>query len=145
MPRKRVWVGEDGTEYRSKLEMQVANKLLADNVEYQYEAHTLKYKVTASKHECTQCESTKINKLGDYLTDFYLPNSKIYVETKGRFTSVDRRKMEAVIKQYPDLDIRMLFPTDNWISKKHKKRYSGWCEQKGIPYAIGSLVPNEWY
>ncbi len=142
--RKRQWVGKDGVTYRSQLEAKIADNLLERGVAYEYEAYTYTYTLRAYKHLCDSCGTNDISKVGSYLTDFYLPSTGIYVEAKGRFTGGDRRKMEAMVKQHPELDIRMLFPSDNWISKKHAKRYSGWCESKGIKYAIGTRIPEEW-
>ena len=36
-----------------------------------------------------------------------------------------------------------LFMQDNFLTKSRKKKYSTWCEQQGITYAIGS-IPKEW-
>lgn len=55
------------------------------------------------------------------------------LESKGRFLSADRVKMQAVQEQNPDKLIVMLFarPTTK-ISKKSKTRYKDWCDKKGI-------------
>jgi len=96
---------------------------------FYYEAITVHYVVPARVHT--------------YRPDFPLENG-IIVETKGRWTSADRKKMGFVMEQNPELDIRMLFALDNKIAAKSKLRYSDWCEKRGIKYAIGNKVPKAW-
>lgn len=115
--------------YRSWLEADVAHDLELNGVYYKYESETLFY-----------AEPAKVRR---YTPDLKLDNGVI-VEVKGRWTAHDRRKMSLVIEQNPDKDIRMLFATDNKISKQSKTRYSDWCERRGIMYAIGKKVPREW-
>lgn len=75
---------------------------------------------------------------GNYIPDFILTsNTKtIYLETKGHFRPEAKRKMVAVKKLHPSLDIRIVF-----YSKK--LRDIRWAEKNGFPYAIGD-VPQEW-
>lgn len=77
-----------------------------------------------------------------YLPDFKLKNG-IYIETKGLFTSADRRKLMALREQSPEKDIRLVFQRDNKLSKKSSTRYSAWCEKYGFKYAVG-YIPREW-
>jgi hypothetical protein len=115
--------------YKSWLEAGVANALKALKKKFQYEEVKLQYVVPAQVHT--------------YTPDFKLDND-IIVETKGRWKAEDRKKMGLIYEQHPELDIRMLFATDNKISKNSKTRYSDWCEKRGIKYAIGTEVPKEW-
>ena len=85
----------------------------------------------------------------EYLSDLVLTSKdklrKIHVECKGYFKPSDRKKMLAVIRDNPDKDIRMLFQQDNKLSKAPRsKKYSQWCEQHGIKWAVGNKVPDEW-
>jgi predicted nuclease of restriction endonuclease-like RecB superfamily len=75
---------------------------------------------------------------GNYIPDFVLTGKDrtIYIETKGHFRPEAKRKMVAVKKQHPHLDIRIIF-----YSKKLKD--IRWAERYGFPYAIGD-VPQEW-
>ena len=77
-----------------------------------------------------------------YTPDFFLP-SGVVVEAKGNFTPKMRTKIKAVIKSNPSKDLRIVFMQDNFLTTNRKKRYSGWCKQQGIKYAIGS-IPEEW-
>ena len=100
-------------KFRSGLEKQVAELLKELSVKFEYESTKVPYEL--------QC---------NYTPDFLLPNG-IYLETKGQFTSEDRRKMLAVKKQHPELDIRMVFQAPfNKISKRSKTTYAQWCEKK---------------
>ena len=91
---------------------------------------------------CQECGSEDIVQYANYLTDFRLPNG-IYLEVKGFFKSSDRTKMESVIFEHPELDIRMVFQRDNWVTKLKKQKYSDWCKKRSIKYCVGA-VPTEW-
>jgi hypothetical protein len=67
----------------------------------------------------------------------------VIIETKGRFTAADRRKMLAIKESHPDLDIKMLFMRDNKIHKRSLTTYSMWCDANGYDYSVGELK-EEW-
>ena len=77
--------------FRSKLEEKVADLLFELNIDYEYESKKLCYVI---QHH--------------YSPDFILPNGRI-LECKGYWDSQDRRKIRAVIKDNPDIDLRMVF------------------------------------
>lgn len=94
---------------------------------YEYESKTVPYVL--------QC---------NYTPDFVLVNG-VYLETKGLFTPEDRRKMLAVKKDNPDLDIRMVFQAPfNKINKRSKTTYAAWCEKHGIQWTSFHNIPLEW-
>ena len=69
---------------------------------------------------------------------------KMYVESKGRFTATDRKKMKLVKEANPELDIRLLFQTpDNKITKGSKTTYVDWAVKHGYPWAAKE-IPQEW-
>lgn len=70
-------------------------------------------------------------------------NDMILVETKGYFKPADRRKMLAVKKSNPKLDIRIVFQRDNYLTKSKKSKYSDWAEKHGFIWAIQE-IPKEW-
>ena len=78
-----------------------------------------------------------------YTPDFFLTNG-IVIETKGRFTALDRKKALAMVEQHGQIDYRLLFMRDNRLSRSSKTRYSQWAKKHSIPYAIGR-VPAEWF
>ncbi len=73
----------------------------------------------------------------------------MFVETKGYFKSADRTKHEALKKQFPDIDLRIVFSSNGWWSKAKRTRYSDWAEKMGITYHIskksdGYIIPKGW-
>jgi hypothetical protein len=52
--------------------------------------------------------------------------------------------MEDFLRGHPEIDLRFLFMRDNWLTGKHKHKYSDWAKKLGVPYAIGTTVPEEW-
>ena len=116
--------------FRSGLEERIANELETESVEFEFEETKLKY--------------VKPQKTHTYTPDFYLPKQKIFIETKGLFTSADRQKMRLVKEQHPELDIRFIFNNSKTrISKKSKTTYGMWCEKYKFPFADKHL-PVEW-
>ena len=91
-------------------------------------------------------ESTKVpyQLQCNYTPDFILRNG-VYLETKGHLTEEDRRKMKAVKKANPDLDIRFVFqaPT-NKIRKGSKTSYASWAEKNGFKWCAYHSIPIEW-
>lgn len=78
-----------------------------------------------------------------YLVDFELANG-VYIETKGRLTAVDRRKMLAVKYANPDIDIRFIFQrSKNTLTKRSKTTYAQWAEKNGFKWAEGA-IPVSW-
>ncbi len=115
------------SRYRSKLEERVAELLDALKISYEYESTKVPYII---QHH--------------YCPDFVLPNN-VYLETKGYWDPADRRKILAVKKDNPDLDLRMVFQAPyNTISKKSKTTYAMWCERHDIPWSSFHNIPLEW-
>lgn len=86
-------------------------------------------------------ETAKISYLitGHYIPDFVITlsdGSRIYIETKGYLRPEHKRKMAAVKKLHPTIDLRILFYA-------HKDKDIKWAIKQRIPYAISEL-PEEW-
>ena len=114
-------------KYRSKLEENVANLLQGLGVSYEYESERVSY--TIQHH---------------YTPDFVLPNH-VLLETKGYWDPADRRKILAVKKDNPYLDLRMVFQSPyNKINKKSKTTYAMWCEKHDIPWTSYHNITLEW-
>jgi hypothetical protein len=95
-------------------------------------------------YEETKLSYVKPQKTHTYTPDFYLPKQKIFIETKGMFTTADRQKMRLIKEQYPELDIRFVFSNARArISKKSKTTYGMWCEKYGFLYAHKD-IPKDW-
>jgi len=115
--------------YRSGLEEIVDSTLKQHNIDGEYEKHKIKYTIPATDHT--------------YTPDFRLPNG-IFVETKGRFVTEDRKKHVLIKKQHPELDIRFVFQNSkNKIRKGSPTTYADWCTKHGFKYA-DKTIPQEW-
>ena len=119
--------------YRSGLEDKISEQLKATNKVWSYESEKLKYTVP--------------ERIATYTPDFIIVKQnggKMYVESKGRFTATDRKKMKLVKEANPELDIRLLFQTpNNKITKGSKTTYVDWAVKHGYPWAAKE-IPQEW-
>ena len=114
-------------KFRSKLEESLASLLQGLGISYQYETEKLSYTIAH-----------------DYTPDFVLPNY-VYLEAKGYWSAADRRKILAVTRDNPGIDLRMVFQSPyNKISKKSKTTYAQWCDRHSIPWAAYHDIPLEW-
>ena len=107
---------------RNKFEKRTFDHLDREGIEFDYEIENLSYTLK-----------------GFYKSDFTVfckNGKKIIIETKGYFRPEDKRKMVAVKKQHPDLDIRLLFYAPN-------KSYQRWAIKYGFPFAVRE-IPPEW-
>ena len=112
--------------YRSGLEDRISKLLDKKNVPFLYEVQKFDY-VTESK----------------YTPDFFLPNGVI-IEAKGFFKPSDRRKMLAVKKQNPELDIRFVFQRNNTLTRTSKTTYGAWAEKHGFEWCLYPDIPESW-
>ncbi len=129
------------SKYRSGFEEDLALAFKRRKIPFRFELEVLKYRV---EKDCK------------YKPDFVFhakDGHKIYVETKGYFTSEMRKKMKLVIEQHPDKDIRMLFQNASnvLVSKKKRKKnkdgilmnsmtYGEWCDLNDIKWAGATTV-----
>ena len=128
--------------YASGFELDIAEDLKEKGEDFGYEEQTFELWLPVHRgHQCAECGHGRVLKRANYTPDFFLSNG-IIVESKGRFTALDRRKAMAIVEQY-DVDYRLVFEYDNKLSRSAKQRYSEWCEKQGIKYAI-KRVPTEW-
>ncbi len=106
---------------RNKFETRISNELTKAKVKFNYESEKIPYLIS-----------------GHYIPDFIVTtkSGKIYIETKGHFRPEAKRKMAAVKKLNPHLDIRIVFYSFN-------KQYAKWAEKHGFKYAIGT-IPEDW-
>lgn len=80
---------------------------------------------------------------GHYIPDYIVdtPTGKLYIEAKGYFRPEAKRKMVAVKRQHPELDIRIVFYKSK--SFKKNKQYERWAIKHGYKFAWDT-VPEEW-
>ena len=127
---------------KSKFEIRLGRELTAMGAKFSYEKEKWQYKLKPYNANCSKCGSNEVYETRIYTPDFFL-SSGIVVEAKGHLTAKMRTKLKAVIASNPEKDLRIVFMQDNFLTKSRKKKYSTWCEQQGITYAIGS-IPKEW-
>ena len=115
------------SKYKSGLEEQVAKLLTGLGVSYEYESCKIPYTIQHNYHP-----------------DFILPNH-VHQEAKGYWSAPDRRKIAAVKRDNPELDLRMVFQSPyNKISKGSKTTYAQWCEKHEIPWTHFHDIPLDW-
>ena len=114
--------------YKSKFEEKV-RKLLPDSVSY--EPDKLKFK---------QPEITRT-----YIPDWKVKD-KVYIETKGKLTSEDRKKMLWVKEQYPDYTFYIFFQNARVkIRKGSKTSYGDWATKAGFKWSDWrDGLPDDW-
>jgi len=79
-----------------------------------------------------------------YIPDFILPNG-IIVEAKGKFDADMRRKMLAVKRCHPTLDIRFVFQNaNNKLNKRARMRYWQWAEKHKFKWSESTIPPAWW-
>lgn len=113
--------------WRSGLEERVAKELRESGVKFEYETKKIKYRVEEDR---------------TYTPDFIL--GTLIIETKGRFTTADRKKHLLIKKQHPELDIRFVFQNPRAkLYKGAKSTYADWCNKHGFLWA-GKSIPEDW-
>lgn len=120
------------TSFRSGAELRFASYLKEKRVRFKYEEDSIAYVISETRH---------------YKPDFKLIKDNgdpMYIEVKGFFSPSDRKKMLLVKESNPNLDVRMLFLSDNKINKRSKTRYSEWCNKHNLPFHIGMNLPKAW-
>jgi len=127
--KRPVHKDSEGRRLKSKFEVKVSNAL---GKGWNYEARKLPYVL---ENNYNPDFTNGAGWPDDYWRDV------IVVEAKGRFTGADRRKMLAVKKAHPDVDIRFVFMRDNPLYKGSKSRYSDWSKKHGFPFSIFPRLP----
>ena len=125
MKKRRLKKRSKG-KYRSVFEKDVATKL--DKLRYavSYEPETLDY-ILMQKY------------LPDWSVE--IAGKKVYLEAKGKFNYVERRKILGVISSNPGIDLRLIFMRNNKISSKSGTRYTDWCTKHGIQCSVFPILP----
>ena len=115
-------------KYRSQFEKRVALNIREQGGKFEYECRRFPYKP----------------RIRNYTPDFYIPETDIYIEAKGRFLSSDRTKMLMIQQQHPDIDIRFLFMNCyQKLYKGSKTSYGQWCGKHNFKWA-NKIVPLDW-
>jgi len=112
--------------FRSKLESRVNDLLKLNRVDYKYESENIPY--------ILECK---------YKPDFVLA-SGVYLEVKGYLDAADKRKMIAVKKAFPDLDIRFVFQSPYSKIPRTQMTHAQWAEKHGFPWCHYQSIPSSW-
>lgn len=108
--------------YQSMGEVRFANDLKRNSLRFEYEPDKFAYQI----------------KEQHYTPDFKCKN--IYLEYKGKFDGATRKKMLAVKRCNPDLDVRIVFEKPNNLIRKKRKptenvsRNWEWAEKHGFKW-----------
>ena len=107
--------------FRSKFEFDFSKELVKLGLHAEYEADKFKY---------TQPEITR-----SYCPDWKIREG-VYIETKGNFSSSDRKKILWFRESNPDIKIYMLFMRSiNTLSRLSTTKYSDWCDKNNVEWA----------
>jgi Phage endonuclease I len=103
--------------YKSGLEQRFQDATQALGYDLPYEQDRIKYVIPASKHT--------------YTPDFTVASSA-FIETKGLWTSADRKKACLIKEQHPEISILYVLYRDQKLSKKSATTYLMWAEKNGL-------------
>ena len=120
--------GQCGQLYASKFEAAVCEA-------------ALDFATAAEWDKTPPASQTRISYQLHYVPDLILPNG-VVIEIKGHFPPEDRRKMLAVIRSNPQLDVRMVFQ-DPYRSPRGLCP-GEWCDRHGIRWA-DRAIPRQWF
>ncbi len=138
-------------EVRSGYEAQIGEALDKAGVPWFYEAekYPIGRKLVGAK--CADCGSKNVGKKGTYTPDFTIPIRdsvlRCIVEAKGRMTSKDRK----TILEFSKIALShnalyfVLIQRNNRIAPGSETTYGDWLTKNGVTYAVGTIVPPEWY
>lgn len=102
------------------------------------------------KHGNVEYETEKLPYIlaNNYIPDFPFTTKKgkkFYIETKGEFDALARRKMVAVKVQHPDKDFRIVFyRAATKLRKGSKTTYGMWATKNGFIWA-DKVPPPAWF
>ncbi len=106
---------------KNKFERKILNQIEGSGLNVRYEGEKIPYVLA-----------------GHYIPDYVVvtPTGKLYIEAKGHFRPEAKRKMVAVKRQHPELDIRIVF-------YRYSAKYERWAIKTGYKYAWNE-IPEEW-
>lgn len=106
---------------RNKFELKIEKQLKKSRLPFGYETQKIPYYFA-----------------GHYIPDFIVETvtGTLYIECKGYLRPEHKRKMVAVKKLNPQLDIRILFYA-------HKHKDIKWADKAGFRWAV-DVIPKEW-
>jgi hypothetical protein len=103
--------------YKSGLENRFQEACKLKGWDLPYEANKIKYVIPASNHT--------------YTPDFTVTNN-VYIETKGLWTSADRKKALLIKEQHPEIIILYVLYKNQKLSKKSSTTYLDWAAKHSL-------------
>lgn len=113
---------------RNRFEQDTSSLLDREGIDFSYEGDKIPYTI----HGFYNPDFTVRHKLRENVT---------FLETKGYFRPDAKRKMVAVKRGNPQLDIRLIFYGNS--NTKGNRSNVKWANKYGFPYAFHT-IPQEW-
>lgn len=132
-------------KYRSNAERRVAEWLTKQKINFEYEATKFKYLSRVKNGICDKCQNKKVSQQRTYTPDFYFKDYGFYIECKGKLDPSTRSKLLDIIRCNPGLRLYLHLFKDNKLRKNSDKRYSHWCIDNNIYFAVGDYPPLRWF
>lgn len=108
--------------YRSMSEVRFAARLNANRIFFEYEGYNFLYQHEPQKYTVDFTVKTSNGKL-------------IHFEYKGKLDNKERRKLKAIKKSNPTMDLRLVFEKpNNKLFKGARTRYWEWAVRSGFPW-----------
>ena len=120
--------------FKSLFELKFSKALTKRGIPFKYEPETLSFLQPEKKRK--------------YTPDFKLTtkHGEFLVETKGKLTAEDRKKMVWVKEQHPNKKIVIVFMNaGNRLTKVSKTTYGDWADKQGYEWVdFRSGLPKSW-
>lgn len=120
--------------YKSNFESSFAKELKKHGIKFEYEPEILEFVQPLKKRK--------------YTPDFRVRTGKgvFLVETKGKLTSEDRKKMIWIKEQHPNKKIVLVFMNStNKLTSASKTTYGDWASKAGYEWIdFRSGLPKDW-
>ena len=132
--------------YKSNFEYLISVDLNNRGIPFLYEPTSFEYYTKVYQSHCVDCGSNDVFQRHWYTPDWYLPSSDIYVESKGKQTAKDRKILQSMKEDHPEITIKVLLQQNNWVTKAKKQRYGDWLDKNEIEWVASAkgLIPEEW-
>ena len=121
--------------YKSKFEVNVAKAFKSNGIKFEYEPKVVRFLQPEKERK--------------YTPDFYIQTKTgvtCFVETKGRLTSEDRKKLIWVKEQHPKMKLILLFMNSSvTLTKASNTTYAQWAKKNGFEfYDFRFGLPKGW-
>lgn len=121
--------------YKSQFEKNVAKAFKVNGIKFEYEPEVVHFIQPEKKRKYIPDFKVRTKKAGVFL-----------VETKGKLTAEDRKKLVWVKEQNPKLKLILVFMNSrNKLRKGSPTSYGEWATKNGFEwYDFDNGIPNAW-